>query len=278
MGNQPVHWQLKIAAALAWLLATRLFAVFSGPATAVLDPAPQDMMNSAGYTRVALWNPMHLTGPYRQEEISEYFARTSVAVFPGTAVRSWAGEAHHKNQLRFHLGLHFGWLPSPLVNKSAGCAIYLERKRFPDRAVRQVHTPPKELLGRGGGVDLESGTTRLRILVAYFPPRPRGKGAKTAIETWKTTCTKLLNWLMALVAATPARFTPMVGCDINSGLGSVRGKKKNRRRGRALQPRRRERNREGGASVAPCRGPCGHQHLATIAPNLHRGQRGPNHN
>ena len=177
-------------------------------------------MARPGYLKFASWNPMFLTTAYRTEEIASFFKDFGVVALQGTCVKCWNGEQHHRQNTREHIVLHYGWKASPLVNKSAGCALMINRGRLGEQAIRRIRPAPQELLGRGGCTYLERGINRLNVIQGYFPPRP---SQEKAVANWRICGKKLLDWITQMVLETPARFTPILCVDLNSGQG-VRSK------------------------------------------------------
>ena len=117
---------------------------------------------------VAQWNPHTLKSPHRLSEISEELRNFILVGLPGTGVRRWEAEPHHRQNTDFHRAIHFGWKRGQRVTKSCGCCL-LVNKKIPVSCIRKVQPAPEELAGRGGYVWMEWGTVLIAAFVLYFP-------------------------------------------------------------------------------------------------------------
>ncbi|CAK0853967.1 unnamed protein product [Prorocentrum cordatum] len=167
------------------------------------------------FTFLSVWNPQNLLSPARLDEVSRALAGVGIVGLPGTCVRQWWNEPHHKATSVAHHVVHFGWQRSRLVNKSCGCALMLAKKYFGVNDIRRLVTPPVGLRGRGGLAYLASGPLLLAVFVLYFPPRPAAKGEA---PIWRDTCRALVAWARDELLRVPQRYTPVLLMDLNSGL------------------------------------------------------------
>ena len=72
----------------------------------------------------------------------------------------------------YHQWFHFPWGRGAHTNCSAGCSIALQLKRYAKASITNSDAPPRHLQGRGGMIQLAQGDHRVRLIVAYFAPKP----------------------------------------------------------------------------------------------------------
>ena len=85
----------------------------------------------------------------------------------------------------------------------------------------KVYTPKVKLWGRGGGVRLSARNMDVLILSLYFPPRAN-QGAAAGVK-YRSTVTDLITWTEQVISDAPHRTLPILGLDLNDGLGRQRG-------------------------------------------------------
>ena len=170
--------------------------------------------------RLTNWNPMSLRTAGRVPEVSDVFSNQDVVVLPGTRQRATHGEATSMMKTSCHFGVSWGWARAPFSNSSAGVTIMIKNKRFSQHNVVAVRSPPKELQGRGGMMRITQGPLHIAVFGLYVPPF---NGPARKLPAWKKAVTQLLEWTRAELDLLPARVTPILAMDLNSGLGMRRG-------------------------------------------------------
>eukprot|EP00959_Pyramimonas_sp_CCMP1952_P468822 9493867-Pyramimonas_sp.AAC.1 len=126
-------------------------------------------------------------------------------------------EPHRVFRHSRHYELSFGYSRSS--NKSCGTSIMLHSKVFPQRCIRRIFCPPVELEGRCGAVRLKSGSLDVLFVTMYFPVYSSMRAGR---DEQKRKVNKMLAWLRNLLLSTGGRCTPIVGMDLNDGLGRAR--------------------------------------------------------
>ena len=115
---------------------------------------------------------MQLTAPYRCEAISKAFRSIPLLGLIGTGKIERTEVGHTRARFPHHTAIHFGYQKnSDLTNKSAGRSLFFGQP-FSERSIHSIEVPPPSLRGRGAAITLHLGGTRLKVILAYFPPRP----------------------------------------------------------------------------------------------------------
>eukprot|EP00959_Pyramimonas_sp_CCMP1952_P360354 7545959-Pyramimonas_sp.AAC.1 len=156
------------------------------------------------HIQIAGWNPFSLQGIGRLDEVSREFESFHLILMLGAKLRTKQRALHCFVRGSHHWFMQFGWGRGSMSNASAGCSIGFRVSRFrPQDAVR-ITAPPAVLRGRGGCVDLVQGSLRMRLIVAYFPPRP-SPGTQAQLRHWKLTFAELWEWVRREASSAPAR-------------------------------------------------------------------------
>ncbi|CAK0882744.1 unnamed protein product [Prorocentrum cordatum] len=145
---------------------------------------------------IGTYNPQNLVSPARVDAVSAALKSIGIVGLPGTCIRAWHNEPHHRAGAPCHHVIHFGWIRSAMVNKACGCTVLLSKRYFHATSIRRIIPPPDGLRGRGGIVYVESGPLLL----------------------WKITSSRLTAWARDELLQVPHRFTPVILTDLNSGL------------------------------------------------------------
>ncbi|CAK0831696.1 unnamed protein product, partial [Prorocentrum cordatum] len=165
------------------------------------------------------WNSFSLKGvPGRLDHISDTCRAIQIMLYVGAKMRQRTTDAsHHLEDSLHHTWVHIGWGRGAHANSSAGCSIAVSKRHFRKiDIVKVLHPLRPDLRGRAGAVELHRGQLRLRLIVAYFPPRPNGAGHH---QRWKAGCRRLWSWVLQTLTAAPARVTPILFTDLRQGLG-----------------------------------------------------------
>ena len=98
--------------------------------------------------RIGLYNPLSLRRAGRILHVATTL-NCDALMLPGTGLPS-AHQAHRVEPVgRNFWALHCGYGSSAFTNRSAGCTLIFKRRTFPQQAVQQISTMPRELQGRG---------------------------------------------------------------------------------------------------------------------------------
>ena len=119
-------------------------------------------------------------------------------------------------KLENHVLISFGYNNGKHSNKSAGCALLVGRP-FAEGHIHAIVAPTVQsgLRGRAGAVTIKYGSARIRIILAYFPPRPWDNKQE---PSWRATCKALRQWVFQQWDQAKERETPFIMTDLNSQL------------------------------------------------------------
>ena len=165
--------------------------------------------------RLALCNPLSLVSCYRMHEVSQQLAGVDVVVLPGTRIRAHDDRGVIKQSLDRHTALHAGWCRGQHTNRSAGVTILVGR-RFRERSIVEVTTPPKQLSGRGLAIRIRSGCLDVKIIGVYVPPYA---GGAKKLQAHRACVEMLAAWVEKELSRTPCRCAPFLMMDMNDRFG-----------------------------------------------------------
>jgi len=165
--------------------------------------------------KALLYNPLSLCRSGRVEEISTLAAGYGIILCPGTQLRAVDVDVCKSREYAHHTS-QWGYGRGPYTNRSCGIHMFFKTRRF--KVEHQVRVPPvpKGCQGRLGACRLRSGMCDLQVICGYYPPRPL---AARLMPAYEKTVGAIDRWIRAVLSATPARCTPLLGVDLNDGLG-----------------------------------------------------------
>ena len=153
---------------------------------------------------VDLWNPGSWQWPFRVEEVGKAL-QSDIVICPGTQMRSYGVELK-KQVLDDYVVLLVGYGRGPFTNKSAGMALYLRKKLFPENSLEEVNLPRKTMAGRGLSVRLRSQGFDFKVISTYFQPFA---GSSKNSKVWLKGVQALLGFVKDELAQTPKRCNPI---------------------------------------------------------------------
>ena len=105
----------------------------------------------------------------------------------------WTDVGHHRKTLDNHVLIGFGYNNDKHSNRSAGCALLVGRL-FAEKHLHSIVAPSKQsgLRGRAGAVTVKYGSVMMRLILAYFPPRPWDNRQEPQC---RATCKALRTWV-----------------------------------------------------------------------------------
>eukprot|EP00974_Lingulodinium_polyedra_P119460 11171237-Lingulodinium_polyedra.AAC.1 len=167
--------------------------------------------------RLLSWNALSLTAEGRAADLSGDTPNFNVLLIQGTQRRAFQDEVttfRHSN----HLEYSAGWERGPNTNRSCGCSVMVHNK-YKMEEVKEIRTPPARLAGRAIMVRVKDRACEWALFSIYFPPKPCRGGLKV---TYRNTVAALTGWLHSELERLPARVVPLIGTDLNDGLGMVK--------------------------------------------------------
>ena len=172
------------------------------------------LASGAGFAleiRPLQFNPLSLCGMPRLEHVADE-CRAHVVLLPDTRVRAQDNREYHTEKLGGgYWALHFGWKRGLCTNSSAGCSMIFPRRVKRHDLYRTVPAPPM-IAGRGRMVRLRSGRFDWTVQVRYPPPLKESGERRLAQE-------KAIRLTLGFLQQKHRRSTPILGLDLNSGLG-----------------------------------------------------------
>ena len=172
---------------------------------------------------VGSYNPFRANSQDRLDEILRRTSSFDGLCLVGTKVKASLGTSVRRRSLDLPQGggsrvlVEAGYRLGPFVTNAAGCSILLGRK-FREHDVVRVAVPPSNLLGRGLLVRATNRMADITFVALYYPPRPRELRAQAG---YRQTCDLLTSWLASQLCALPQRTTPILGMDLNDGMGLI---------------------------------------------------------
>ena len=165
--------------------------------------------------RFVLFDPLSLCGMPRLQHVADE-CRAHVVLCPGTRLRARDNREYYTEKLRGgYWALHFGWKRGPCTNSSAGCTMIFSR-RIKRHDLCRIASAPANIAGRGGMVSLRSGRFEWTVQVGY-PPLLTESGERRPAQEKATHLT--MGFPQKKIAKAKQRSTPILGLDLNSGLG-----------------------------------------------------------
>eukprot|EP00959_Pyramimonas_sp_CCMP1952_P282736 5909563-Pyramimonas_sp.AAC.1 len=134
-----------------------------------------------------------------------------------TCRRKGTEDPHRVFRHSHHYEVSFG--VSRSSDKACGTSTMLHNKVFPQRFIKKIIAPPVDLEGRCGAVRMKSDTMDILFVSMHFPVH---SGARAGRAEQNRIVTRTLSWLRTLLRAVGARCTPIIGMDLNDGLGHAR--------------------------------------------------------
>ena len=114
--------------------------------------------------------------------------------------------------------MHWGWSAlSPRSKRSCGVMILLSRKRFPHTSCGRVFTPRNNMWRRGGAIRLATRHSDLLLMSLCFSPKTNS-GVKDAAR-YRATVQEIVRCATKVIDEGPHRTLPILGLDLNDGLG-----------------------------------------------------------
>eukprot|EP00929_Paragymnodinium_shiwhaense_P036506 TRINITY_DN1955_c0_g1_i1.p1 TRINITY_DN1955_c0_g1~~TRINITY_DN1955_c0_g1_i1.p1 ORF type:complete len:1600 (+),score=138.99 TRINITY_DN1955_c0_g1_i1:125-4924(+) len=164
---------------------------------------------------VTIYNPLAANRHTRLEDIAREIGG-SVIVLVGTRQRCTvdAEQFEYRSVNGYH-AVQFGYTRGS--NKHAGMTIMLAKKHYAKQNIVRVITPgtDRRLRGRVGGVRLKTASSDITVIGAYYPP-PHTQETK---RLWHEVNDKVSQ----MIAQIPGRSVPLLLCDSNCHVGSVKG-------------------------------------------------------
>lgn len=168
-------------------------------------------MRCRAMLKAAVWTPLACSDVMRLSEVSAHYRQYDVVLLlPGTQRRAY-DESVQVSDAPYHRAYQWGWRPSRYVNKSAGITMMLH-KRYSREDVKTIDEPPRILAGRAVAMRVRRGGRDFLFLCAYYPPR------SNSVE-YAQTVDKITEWLHIVIAAALGRSKPLLGVDLNDGVG-----------------------------------------------------------
>ena len=171
--------------------------------------------------RVVAYNPLAAARPDRIEEISQTFGAADIVLLYGTTQYRRKDEEVHSVDSELHHWWCWGRDGGSRSSKAAGCMIGLRKKSFRRQDVYKVYQGINDVRGRTGGLRIRNDKFDMTALVAYFPPRERGRAV--AARYYEQTTGKMMEWIEDKVDGTPDRSMLVLGCDLNDTLNFEEG-------------------------------------------------------
>ena len=135
---------------------------------------------------------------------------------PGTRLRARDNREHHTEKLRGGCwALHFGWKREPCTNSSAGCTMIFSR-RIRRHDLCRIVPAPAIIAGRGG---MGEATQRALRLDSAGGLHTSAHGKWSATSRSGESNSPDNGILQKNIAEAKQRSTPILGLDLNSGLG-----------------------------------------------------------
>ena len=113
-------------------------------------------------------------------------------------------------------GVHWGWSARSPGSILRSCDT-AEQKKFPQTSCSKIYTPPDKVWRRGVAIRLATRRSDFLLMSLYFPPRTNS-GAKDAAR-YRTTVQEITRWATKIIDEAPHRTLPILGLDLNYGLG-----------------------------------------------------------
>ncbi|CAK0789736.1 unnamed protein product [Prorocentrum cordatum] len=170
-------------------------------------------LNQSHVWRMLHFNPLAATAGDRLEEIELACSNFDAITLVGTQRRTKERMEQSRSGSRWRIDA--GWSAGSMTNKSTGVLISFGAK-IRQKHLRKVQVPPAHLAGRGLAVRVSSSSWDLTVIGAYYPPRPT---TVKALQVYDKTVTALTDWLDLIISSTPTRSVPILGVDLNDGLG-----------------------------------------------------------
>ena len=128
------------------------------------------------YTQIVSWNPLSFVSEGRASDFSGDTANIDFCLLQGTCRRAYEDNVtHHRHEN--HMEYSVGWSKTPYTSKSCGCSIMIHKK-FNERNIRGIRTPPPALQGKGLMERLNWRSRDIALITCYFPPRTLKKEKK----------------------------------------------------------------------------------------------------
>ncbi len=170
--------------------------------------------------KIVLFNPMTLCFG-RDAEVSTVLSRFDVIGCPGSrAMQYEKTDTVLLKELDFHWAFEFPRLRVPersqrVIAAHTGCTILLNKRRFsPSQVIRCFYpqlVKDKLIVGRFGGIRVQSGLHDFLFVVMYFPLPSNPKFIAIVL--------KMIEWYSETLSAAGTRTTPYTLMDVNDGAG-----------------------------------------------------------
>eukprot|EP00959_Pyramimonas_sp_CCMP1952_P360470 7548860-Pyramimonas_sp.AAC.1 len=114
-----------------------------------------------------------------------------------------------------HFAIHWGWAKGAGISNACGVSVMLNKSMFNKNHIRHIFQVPKYLWGRVGAVNIERGSDRFGLILAYFPPKPSAT-AKRAQHM--KTVERILAFIHNVISQMGHRYLPFIFTDLNDTL------------------------------------------------------------
>ena len=134
--------------------------------------------------RIVTYNPMSCVMAGRYDDITRNLRQFHVIALIGTRYsQERAGRIYSCWHINGYLGIHWGFKKTATFsNSSTGVSLLLKGQK--KKYIREILSPPPELQGRAGAVQVWMHGREYRHIVAYVPPPP-SVANETIMEEWR---------------------------------------------------------------------------------------------
>ena len=143
--------------------------------------------------RIVVCNPLTAARPDRLEEISTVLWAADSVLLTGTASWRRKDEEVHGAETENHRWWVWGRDGGNRSSKAAGVMIGLRKATFRQQGVYKVYQGIHDVRVRTGGLRIRNGSHDITAIVAYFPPKEKGRAAE--VRHYEQTTGLMMNWI-----------------------------------------------------------------------------------